>query len=388
MSEAGAGRRLRVAYVTTVSDFAQLILLHDLRRLRDRVDATVVCSDGPGVAALRAEGFRVVTVPIARKLAPLADVRALWRVWRLLRRERFDVVHSWVPKGGLIGMCAGAAAGVRVRIHACRGLLYTPQMAPWQRRLFRLTDRLTYALAQRTMFNSRADREFVVGEGLIPADRARYTGTGIDLGYFARSASVDAAGADVRAALGIAPDAPVVLTVGRFVADKGYPELLQAAAAVHRARPDVRFVWVAPLLTGETGTLSDDDIRAAGLADVVHRVPQQADVRPYYAAAALLVHASHREGVPRVLMEGAAMGVPIVATDIPGCREVVGDGETGRLVPVRAPAALAAAILEALADPAAAARRAAAAEADVRARFGQDAHSERIWSLYAELVGG
>jgi glycosyltransferase involved in cell wall biosynthesis len=384
-ADGSAAARLRVAYVTTVPEFARLILLHDLVRLRDRVEATVICAEGTGIEELRAAGVRVLTIPIRRKLSPLADLHAVWRLWRLLRRERFDVLHSWVPKGGLVGQLAGAMAGVAVRLHSCRGLLYTPEMSSWRRRLFRLTDRLTYALAHRTLFNSGADRDYVVGERLITPDRARYTGSGIDLAHFTRTSALEAEALVLRARLGLSADAPVVLTVGRFVVDKGYRELLEAARAIHTARPDLRFVWVAPTVTGESDTLSDRDIAAAGLAAIVHRVPHQDDVRPYYAMASVLAHATYREGVPRVVMEAAAMGVPIVATDIPGCREVIRAEETGLLVPDHDATALAEAILRTIGDPAATAERASGAERDVRARFSQDAHARRIWDAYDEL---
>ena len=380
--------RLRVAHVTTVPDFVELILLHDLRRMRDRVDATVFCAPGPGVERIRAEGFRVETIPIARKLTPWQDVRAVWALAARLRRERFDVVHSWVPKGGLVGQLAAALAGIPVRVHSCRGLLYTPGMAPWRRRLYRGTDRLTSAIAQRTLYNSAADHATAVGDRLCAPARARYTGTGIDLTAFRATAESRASGAALRASLGIPADAPVVASVGRYVADKGYPELLRAAALVHARRPDARFVWLAPVLAGEEGMLDARAIDEAGLGGVVHRLVERQDPRAVYAAADVLVHASHREGVPRVLMEAAAMGVPLVATDIAGCREVIDAEDVGLLVPVGDAQAIADAILRTLGDPDAARARADRAAESVRARFDQDGHSARLWAVYEELVGG
>jgi glycosyltransferase involved in cell wall biosynthesis len=329
-----------------------------------------------------------MTIPIRRKLSPWADLRAIWRLWRILRRESFDIVHSWVPKGGLVGQLAGALAGVGARVHSCRGLLYTPTMPRWRRQLFRATDRLTYALAQRTLFNSGADRDHAVADGLVAAARAINSGSGIDLLHFTPSSASEQGAAALRSRLGIDADSPIVLTVGRFVEDKGYRELIDAAAELHRARPALRFVWVAPVVTGESGTLGDADIHAAGLGGIVHRVTHQDDVRPFYAMATVLAHATHREGVPRVLMEAAAMRVPIVATDIPGCREVVRNEETALLVPPHSARELARAIGRALDDPAASAERATRAEHDVRARFSQDAHAERIWATYQDLLVG
>jgi glycosyltransferase involved in cell wall biosynthesis len=118
----------------------------------------------------------------------------------------------------------------------------------------------------------------------------------------------------------------------------------------------------------------------------VIRVADRRDARPFYAMADVLVHASHREGVPRVVMEAAAMGVPVVVSDIPGCREIVRPGETGVVFPARDPDALVSAIEGVLADPARARAFAARAAADVRTRFSQDAHSTRLWEVYCELT--
>jgi glycosyltransferase involved in cell wall biosynthesis len=259
-------------------------------------------------------------------------------------------------------------------------------MPAWRRRLFRLTDRLTNALAHRTIFISRADRDFAVSSGLCSAVKARLTGSGIDLTHFDPARLPADTRAATRRELGLPADAPVVLTVGRFVADKGYFELADAVATVRREHPDVRFLWVAPVLPGEEGALPEDFLESRGLADAVLRLPMQRDIRRLYLAADVLVHPSHREGVPRVLMEAAAMGLPIVASDIPGCREVVTNSRTARLVPPRDSGVLARAIGTALADSAESAALAHRARMTVSESFDQDALTERIWAIYRELL--
>ncbi|WP_284351917.1 glycosyltransferase [Roseisolibacter agri] len=381
-------RRLRVAHVVPAADFVRHILIHDLRRMRDRVDSIVICSPGAALDDIRAEGFTVLEIPIARKIAPGTDVVSLARLVRALRAARVDLVHSYTPKGGLLGQLAARLAGVRRRIHSCRGLLYTPGMSPSLRRLLRATDRVTFAAADRSLFLSGADLAHVVETGLCAHDRATLTGSGIDLTAFDPAALPAGTREAVRAELGIPPDAPLVLTVGRYVADKGYRELADAAARVLATHPDVHFVWIAPAMDGEAGVLPDALHAEPPLRGRVHRLPLRHDVARFYVAADLLAHPSHREGVPRVVMEAAAMGLPIVASDIPGCREVVRDGETARLVPVGDAAAWAAALRDALDDPAGTAARAAAARADVRARFDQDALTRRILAAYDSVLAG
>ena len=384
-----AGRpRPRVAHFTVPPEFVEKIMLDDLVRLRDREDATVICAPGPAVDAVRAAGFRVLTVAAHRKITPLQDIASLWELWKLLRRERFDLLHSYGPKGGLLGQLAAALARVPRRVHAWHGLLYMPGMRAWRRRLFRTTDRVTNGLAHRTIYISAADREFSVREGLCAPDTTRYTGSGIDLARYSLAAVPPGTREAVRARLGVGPDDVLVLTVGRFVADKGYRELAAAATALRGDHPRLRYVWAAPTLIGEDGVLPDSLPADHGIADIVTHLAYMAEVTELYASADLLVHPSYREGVPCALMEAAAMGVPVLATDIPGCREVVRHGETALLFAPRDPDALAAAVRAAIGDPAATRARAAAAERDVRARFDRNVLGDRIWAVHDELLAG
>lgn len=375
-------RRLRVAHVAPAPEFASLILVHDLRRLRDRCDALVICSDGPALDPVRAEGFRIHVLSIQRKMAPWKDLAALVQLVRVLRAERPDIVHGYTPKGGLLATIAGWVARVPVRVYGCRGLLYAPGTPAAWRAVFRCVDRVTNAAATRTFFVSRGDMEFCTSNGLCPPHRARHTGSGIDLRWYDPAAVDDADVGAERAALGVPAEGPLILTVGRFVAAKGYRELAEAGRRVLEAHPRARFIWVAPRMTGEDVDLPDTLAEQAGLSGAVTRLPHRDDLRALYRAADLLVHASHREGVPRVLIEAAAMGTPIVATDIPGSREVVANGVTALLVPVGNAGALADAMLAALADPAATAERARRAHAHVRRNLDADLVATRVLREY------
>ena len=376
---------LRVLYVTTTTYVVRYVLIHDVRGLRGRTDATIVCANGSDIRELRREGLRIIPIPIRRKLSPVTDVIAIWRVWRLLRRERFDLLHSYVPKGGFVGQLAAFLARVPHRIHSCRGLVYTSTMPHLKRWVIRLADRLTNALAHRTVFNSRADLDYSIQEGLCSRRTARYGGTGIDFEYYDPSRLPSDIRQQVREEIGVPSDAPLVLTIGRFVIEKGYRELADAAVQLRRQDSRVRFVWVAPIVAGEEDVLPDALINRPELERCVILLRSHRDLRPLYAAADVLAHPSYREGVPRVLMEAAAMGLPIVATDIPGCREVVSHTVTGLLCPPRDAGALSDALATTLHDRSGARRRAEAAAKDVRNRFDQNDVTERIWDIYTKL---
>ena len=380
-------QRPRVAHFAIAPEFVDKIMLHDLRRLREHEDVTVIATEGTALERVRREGFKVLTISAHRKLSPFLDLRTIWQLLRLFRHHRFDLLHTYTPKAGLLGQIAGFMSGIPHRIHGCRGLLYTETMPGWQRRVFSATDRITSRLADITLFLSEADRRHAIDQGLCPPERAVLVGTGVDLAEFVPDRATREAGMALRQGLGFESRHTVVLTVGRYVADKGYRETSVAAARLRERFPDIRYLWVAPVLDGEEGVLSSALAEENGIADIVRILGYTEDMRPPLGAANVLLHPSYREGVPRVVVEAAVMGIPIVASDIPGCREVVHDGETGILFPPRDAEALERALEGVFSDLPGAARRAERAVADVRSRFDQDALSRRVWSAHARLLG-
>lgn len=376
---------MRVAHVVAAPEFARLILAHELRAHRGGVDHVIVCSPGPDLDALEAEGFRVERLRMARKIAVSADLVSLWRLIRLLIRLQPDLVHTYTPKAGLLGQIAAAVVGIASRVHGCRGLLYHPTLSAVRRRLFYATDWMTCHIASRTLFVSRADLETLVRLGACPADRARMTGNGIDLATFRDSDQRASVRAGVRDRLGVGVEDLLLLTVGRFVEDKGYADLASAIPRLRHSLDRLKFVWAAPVLEGEGVALSEGLLAGEPLARVVTRLERQEDMRSLYWAADLLIHPSHREGTPRVLMEAAACGLPILASDISGNCEVVDFGRSAASFPARDPKGLAAALDRLLASRDAWASMASAARDAVRARMDVSSVAARVANVYREL---
>ncbi|MET0901887.1 MAG: glycosyltransferase, partial [Acidimicrobiales bacterium] len=178
----------------------------------------------------------------------------------------------------------------------------------------------------------------------VPADRLTILGNGIDLERFDPATVPPADRTAARAELGARDDGDVVVgLVGRLVREKGYPEVFEAAARLRERCPQVRIAVIGPDEPAKSDALTSDDRAIAGRAGVVF-LGERDDVVRLYAGMDLHVLASHREGFPRSPMEASAMGVPVVATNVRGCRQAVEHGVTGLLVPPRDPGALAAAI--------------------------------------------
>ena len=177
----------------------------------------------------------------------------------------------------------------------------------------------------------------------VPEAKIHLLGNGIDLGRFDPSRIAPARVAELRAAVGAGPDDVVCGLVGRLVWEKGYREVFTAVESLRRRLPNLRVFVAGPIDDAKADAVTRHDIEQAERSGIVF-LGMRDDVDALYAAMDLYVLASHREGWPRSAMEAAAMGVPVIATDIRGCRQVVQDGVTGLLVPPRDAAALARAV--------------------------------------------
>jgi glycosyltransferase involved in cell wall biosynthesis len=335
-----------------------------------------------------AEGVPVSAVPMARRITPLADLASLAGLVRELRRIRPHVVHSHTPKGGLLGMIAAWIARVPVRVYHMRGL---PMLAAsgWRGALLRITERVSSLLAHRTLCVSPSVRDVAVAAGLAPAAKLRVlangSGNGVDAaGRFDPARLPEGTRADVRSRLGVPADAVLVGYVGRLVCDKGIVELAEAWRAVSARRPGTHLLLIGPY---EPQDPVPEPVRAQLASDpTAHLLGMNWDTPPYYAAMDVLVLPTYREGFPNVVLEASAMSLPVVATAVPGCVDAVVPGETGTLVPVRDPAALATAILRYAEDPALRARHGAAGRRRVLEKFAPRVIWRALFAEYAELL--
>ncbi len=382
---------IRLLHVATVP-MSLRFLRGQLGYMRARgIEPAVLTSPGAELDEFgAAEGVPAHGVAMAREITPLRDLASLAAVVRVLLRTRPQVVHGHTPKGGLLAMLAAWTVRTPVRVYHLRGLAF--ETASGGRRfLLRACERVSCALAHRVICVGASLRDVAVRDGVCAPEKIRVlaggSGNGVDAGgRFDPARFGPGERLALRAAWGIPADAPLVLFVGRVVRDKGIVELEEAWRRVREELPGAHLLLVGPLesrdpLPGETAERLRADPR-------VHLAGMQAESAPFYAAADVVVLPTYREGFPNVALEGAAMGLPVVATRIPGCADAVDDGRTGVLVPPRDAPSLAAALLRYLRDPE---LRRAHGRAG-RERVLRDFRPEAVWAAlhdeYAALLRG
>jgi glycosyltransferase involved in cell wall biosynthesis len=376
-----------VVHVATTPISLVLLLGPQLRAFRDNGYRVVTASaPGPEVDQLGEWGLEHHPLRHAtRSSAPVQDLLALRELHRLFRALRPDIVHTHNPKPGVYGRLAAAAARVPAVVNTVHGL-YAQPTDPWRRRAIVYSlERIAAACSDVELVQNPEDLE-TLARLRVPRTRLTLLGNGVDLERFRPDAVMPREAQQLRTSLGCGPDEVVVCAVGRLVWEKGYRELFTAASSLRAEGIPVRFVVVGPPDASKDDRVDDESVRRAE-GDGVRFLGYRDDMPLLYAASDLFVLASYREGFPRAAMEAAAMGRPVVATDVRGCRQVVDDGTTGLLVPVRDAAALAAAIRELAASPDTRARMSAAALAKARREFDQARVIDRTLSVYARLLG-
>jgi glycosyltransferase involved in cell wall biosynthesis len=376
----------RVAHITSIDLTLRVLLLPQLRRLRDEgYEVTGISAPGPSVRALEGEGIRHIAWANATRSWDLrADLRAFVELLSILRRERFDVVHTHNPKPGVMGRIAARMARVPHVVNTTHGL-YATQNDRVQRKVPVLAlEWLASRWSDVELFQSEEDHAWVRRIHLVRPSKSLVLGNGVDLARYDPGAVPPYRIERLRQELGFSRDAVIVGTVGRMVAEKGYRELFAAARRVSASAPQVAFLVVGPEDPEKSDALTARDLAGGGVN--VAFAGWRDDVRDLLAMMDIFVLASWREGVPRSAIEAAAMGKPLVLTDIRGCREVARDGVEGILVPVRDPQRLGAAIASLVADPALRRRLGNAARARAVERFDERRVEEVIVAEYRRLL--
>jgi glycosyltransferase involved in cell wall biosynthesis len=356
--------------------------LHLARGVRDAgAEVVVATSPGEGVAAIEEEGFAFRPVRFRRTVGgQLFNAPLLARLTALYRAERPDLVHhvSFLPQ--FYGSIAAARTGVPAVVNAVTGLGHAFSGENGKGGLLRWGIERAYATALRrdnvrALFQNTEDRDHFIARRLVPAERcACAPGSGVDTAWFAPRPEPPA-------------DPPVLLHASRMLWSKGVGDSVEASRILTRRGIPHRLRLAGRTHPTNPQAISEDELCAWEREGAATWLGHVEDMREELAAChVFLLPTLYREGVPMALLEAASSGRPAVATDVPGCRDVVVDGETGRIVPGRSPERLADALEELLADGDLRRRMGEAGRRRIVEGFSKELVVERTLALYRSLV--
>ncbi|MCH7409876.1 glycosyltransferase family 4 protein [Belliella sp. DSM 111904] len=326
----------KIIRITTVPLSLKLLLKGQMKYLKSAGwDVIMVSADGKEINEIvRKEGCEHEIIPFTRKITPFWDIYCIWLLWRLFLREKPDIIHTHTPKAGLLGMIAGKLAGVKVRIHTVAGL---PHMTaePNKKSLLIKTEKWTYKFATEIWPNSPSIREVILKEGFTTSDKVQLIGmgssNGVDLTAFNRSSLKE--NHLVAATMRVMPGENefIILAVGRLVKDKGIDDLVKAflsSKIINKSK-----LVLLGNFEQDLDPIEESTIRHIQDHPKIVHIEWTDHVSHYMAISDVLVHASHREGFPNVLLEAGAMQLPIICSNITGNKDIVTSRRTGLIFP-------------------------------------------------------
>jgi len=379
-------QRPKMCVLTTTPLVVHFFLKPHLRELARHFDVVLSCNflSDPYLPQLDLPVVEV-SVSLERRIVPWRDLLALFELFQLFRRERFDIVVTVVPKAGLLGMFVAWTLRVPRRVHIFQGEVWVSRRGP-VRWLLKWADGLTARLATHVLAVSSSERNFLEREGVVSLNKAQVLGEGSICGVDTAKFRADpSARAKVRVKLGIPDDAVICIYLGRLTTDKGILDLAQAFARVAANRSELWLLLVGP----------DEERMNSRLCELV---PEQFQSRmvirgftekpeEFLAASDFLCLPSYREGFGMVILEAAAVGIPAIGTRIHGITDAIEEGRTGRLVSVGDVEALTEALTQCCEQPGERRRFGAAAQKRVTSLFEQKIVVDRYVEYFRSLCG-
>ena len=379
----------KVAHITTVDLSLRYLLLNQLKHIQDAgYEVVGISAPGDDVPVLEAAGVRHLAVPLTRRFTPFADLYALYRLYRCIRRERFDVVHTHTPKAGLLGQLAAKAARVPHIVNTLHGFYFHDHTPKTKRSFYVAMEKLAARCSDVILSQNKEDIATAIAEDIASPEQLVELGNGIDIERFSRDKIDEVALKALRHRLGLPADAIVVGFVGRLVEEKGILDLMNATQRLLRSHPKTHLLLVGPHDTDKSDAIDSSIAEHYEIEGHVAFAGLREDMPEMYALMDILVLPSYREGFPRAPMEAAAMGIPTVVTDIRGCRQTTIDGENGLRYPPGDVDALKNALARLIDSGQERKEMALAGQKLARAEFDERRVFERVVDTYERLLEG
>ncbi len=283
------------------------------------------------------EEVKVIPVEMTRKITPFQDLKALYQLYKIFRKEKPDIVHSHTPKAGTLSMIAARLAGIPHRLHTIAGLPLL-EATGIKRVILDTVEKITYSCATMIYPNSFVLKDIIVKNKYTVEDKlkviAKGSSNGIDTSYFDPALYSSQANLAFRKQYGIAASDFVFTFVGRLVTDKGVNELIKSFKLINKEYDHVKLLLVGPYEKDLDPVLPETEAEINTNPNIIS-AGWQDDVRPFFAISDALTFPSYREGFPNVVMQAGSMGLPSIVTDINGCNEIVAHRVNGVIIPVK-----------------------------------------------------
>ncbi|MBD2002396.1 MULTISPECIES: glycosyltransferase family 4 protein [Cyanophyceae] len=330
---------MKVLHICAVGFTVKHLLLPQINYLLSQnLSVEVACSAGLEVDNLRTQGYIIHPIQIDRRLAPFSNIKSIYHLTKLMVERQYDLVHVHTPIAAVLGRIAAKLAGVKRIVYTAHGFPFYERSSPSQYRFYFAVEKFSALLTDLILSQSYEDVITAQNFGLCSPEKVRHLSNGVDINHFKRTRINPTAKAELKASLGIANTANLLIgTIGRLTRKKGSGYLIQAAASLLPEFPNLHILVIGGQLSTDPEQFQTELVKLIhnlGIEKHVTLTGYRNDTPELLGLLDIFTLPTFtHEGLPRSILEAMSMGLPIVTTDIRGCREAVVHGKTGLIVP-------------------------------------------------------
>lgn len=378
----------KLVRITTVPLSLDKILDGQLSFMNNHYEVIAVSSEKEYlIRCAKNEGVRFKHIEMTRKITPIKDFISLIKLISFLKKERPLIIHSHTPKAGILAMLASKITNIPIRLHTVAGLPLMEEKGS-KKKLLELIEKLTYSFSTFVFTNSNGLYKYIIDNNYVSKSKLKVIGNGssngVDINYFSPTSVSVKEKEKLKLSLGILENDFTFVFVGRIVADKGINELINAFDTISFQNNAIKL-----LLVGEQEShldpLNENTLKLISTNKNIIKTGFQKDIRPFLAVSDALVFPSYREGFPNVIMQAGAMELPVIATNINGCNEIIINEKNGVLIELKNNGAIVKAMVRLIEDEAFYKNLKSNARSMIVSRFERKVICEKILYEYKEM---
>lgn len=378
----------KLVRITTVPLSLDKILDGQLSFMNNHYEVIAVSSEKEYlIRCAKNEGVRFKHIEMTRKITPIKDFISLIKLISFLKKERPLIIHSHTPKAGILAMLASKITNIPIRLHTVAGLPLMEEKGN-KKKMLELIEKLTYSFSTFVFTNSNGLYKYIIDNNYVSKSKLKVIGNGssngVDINYFSPTSVSVKEKEKLKLSLGILENDFTFVFVGRIVADKGINELINAFDTISFQNNAIKL-----LLVGEQEShldpLNENTLKLISTNKNIIKTGFQKDIRPFLAVSDALVFPSYREGFPNVIMQAGAMELPVIATNINGCNEIIVNEKNGVLIELKNNGAIVKAMVRLIEDEAFYKNLKSNARSMIVSRFERKVICEKILYEYKEM---
>lgn len=378
----------KLVRITTVPLSLDKILDGQLSFMNNHYEVIAVSSEKEYLTrCAKNEGVRFKHIEMTRKITPIKDFISLIKLISFLKKERPLIIHSHTPKAGILAMLASKITNIPIRLHTVAGLPLMEEKGN-KKKMLELIEKLTYSFSTFVFTNSNGLYKYIIDNNYVSKSKLKVIGNGssngVDVNYFSPTSVSEKEKEKLKLSLGILENDFTFVFVGRIVADKGINELINAFDTISFQNNAIKL-----LLVGEQEShldpLNENTLKLISSNKNIIKTGFQKDIRPFLAVSDALVFPSYREGFPNVIMQAGAMELPVIATNINGCNEIIINEKNGVLIELKNNGAIVKAMVRLIEDEAFYKNLKSNARSMIVSRFERKVICEKILYEYKEM---